>query len=91
MDMSKDTLFRGEFEVVKDLIGAFTDGDASKRMCDKVNKQTNKQTKKQRSLDFPRLKFCFKRRDTILLKKFSLKFLHSEFIQFGLNYCIVMA
>lgn len=36
MDMSKDTLFRGEFEVVKDLIAAFPDGDASKRMCDKV-------------------------------------------------------
>jgi hypothetical protein len=36
MDMSKDTLFRGEFEVVKDLLAAFPDGDASKRMCDKV-------------------------------------------------------
>lgn len=36
MDMSKDTLFRGEFEVVKDLLAAFPDGDASKRECDKV-------------------------------------------------------
>ena len=36
MDMTKDTLFRGEFEVVKDLLGVFTDGEASKRMCDKV-------------------------------------------------------
>jgi hypothetical protein len=36
MDMSKDTLFRGEFEVVKDLLAAFKDGEASKRMCDKV-------------------------------------------------------
>ena len=38
MDMNKDTLFRGEFDVVKDLIGSFEDGEASKRMCDKVKK-----------------------------------------------------
>ncbi len=36
MDMSKDTLFRGEFDVVKDLIASFEDGEAAKRMCDKV-------------------------------------------------------
>jgi hypothetical protein len=37
MDPTKDALFRGEFEVVKELVAAFTDGEASKRMCDKVN------------------------------------------------------
>merc|ERR1712078_289855 len=36
MDPEKDTLFRGEFEVVKELIAAFDDGAASKRECDKV-------------------------------------------------------
>jgi len=36
MDLTKDALFRGEFEVVKELVAAFTDGEASKRMCDKV-------------------------------------------------------
>lgn len=36
IDMTKDALFRGEFEVVKDLMHAFQDGDASKRECDKV-------------------------------------------------------
>ncbi len=36
IDMTKDGLFRGEFEVVKDLFAAFPDGEASKRMCDKV-------------------------------------------------------
>merc|ERR1712039_420622 len=36
IDKSKDTLFRGEFEVVKELIAAFDDGAASKRECDKV-------------------------------------------------------
>merc|ERR1719350_899076 len=36
IDKSKDTLFRGEFEVVKELIAAFEDGAASKRECDKV-------------------------------------------------------
>merc|ERR1739847_57365 len=36
MDPDKDTLFRGEFEVVKKLIGAFEDGPASKAECDKV-------------------------------------------------------
>ncbi len=37
IDMSKDTLFRGEFEVVRELMAAFEDGDASKRECDKVS------------------------------------------------------
>jgi hypothetical protein len=36
IDMTKDALFRGEFEVVKDLLSAFPDGEASKRECDKV-------------------------------------------------------
>lgn len=36
IDMTKDALFRGEFPVVKDLFAAFPDGEASKRMCDKV-------------------------------------------------------
>lgn len=36
IDKSKDTLFRGEFEVVKELIAAFGDGEGSKRECDKV-------------------------------------------------------
>ena len=36
IDKSKDTLFRGEFEVVKEVIAAFEDGAASKRECDKV-------------------------------------------------------
>jgi len=36
MDPEKDTLFRGEFEVVKELIAAFDDGAASKSECDKV-------------------------------------------------------
>merc|ERR1711953_1062928 len=36
IDKSKDTLFRGEFEVVKELIAAFDDGAAAKRECDKA-------------------------------------------------------
>merc|ERR1711964_328939 len=36
MDMNKDALFRGEFEVIKELCAALKDGDASKRECDKV-------------------------------------------------------
>jgi hypothetical protein len=36
IDLTKDTLFRGEFEVVKELIAALPDGEASKRMCDKI-------------------------------------------------------
>merc|ERR1711899_14982 len=36
MDPEKDTLFRGEFEVVKELVAALTDGDGAKRECDKV-------------------------------------------------------
>merc|ERR1719228_2370283 len=34
--MSKDPLFRGEFEVIKELIAELPDGEASKRECDKV-------------------------------------------------------
>merc|ERR1712134_170024 len=36
MDMSKDPLFRGEFEVIKELTAELADGEASKRECDKV-------------------------------------------------------
>merc|ERR1711915_1019551 len=36
MDMSKDPLFRGEFEVIKELMAELPDGEASKRECDKV-------------------------------------------------------
>merc|ERR1712200_124673 len=36
MDMSKAPLFRGEFEVIKELIAELPDGEASKRECDKV-------------------------------------------------------
>merc|ERR1711976_790742 len=36
MDMSKDPLFRGEFEVIKELIAELPDGEASKREADKV-------------------------------------------------------
>merc|ERR1712165_567520 len=36
IDKTKDTLFRGGFEVVKELLAAFEDGAASKRECDKV-------------------------------------------------------
>merc|ERR1712066_333428 len=36
VDPNKDTLFRGEFEVVKELIAAVADGDGAKRECDKV-------------------------------------------------------
>ena len=36
MDMSKDALFRGEFEVIKELMAVLPDGEASKRECDKV-------------------------------------------------------
>merc|ERR1712060_494051 len=36
MDPEKDTLFRGEFEVVKELIAALPAADAAKRECDKV-------------------------------------------------------
>merc|ERR1712038_2129669 len=36
MDMSKDPLFRGEFEVIKELIAELADGEASKRECDKI-------------------------------------------------------
>merc|ERR1739848_55261 len=35
-EKEKDTLFRGEFEVVKELIAAFEDGPAAKAECDKV-------------------------------------------------------
>merc|ERR1711862_323258 len=36
MDPSKDPLFRGEFEVVKQLVGALKDGVGAKNECDKV-------------------------------------------------------
>merc|ERR1712117_109673 len=36
MDMNKDTLFRGEFEVIKELMKVLPDGEAAKRECDKV-------------------------------------------------------
>lgn len=36
LDPKKDTLFRGEFEVVKELIAALPDGAGAKRECDKV-------------------------------------------------------
>merc|ERR1712215_243583 len=36
MDMTKDALFRGEFEVVKELVATLKDGEAAKNICDKV-------------------------------------------------------
>merc|ERR1712111_130165 len=36
MDSKKDALFRGEFEVVKQLVGALKDGVGAKNECDKV-------------------------------------------------------
>merc|ERR1711994_722546 len=36
MDSKKDPLFRGEFEVVKELVNTLTDGTAAKNECDKV-------------------------------------------------------
>merc|ERR1712111_343434 len=36
MDMNKDALFRGEFEVIKQLVGALKDGVGAKNECDKV-------------------------------------------------------
>ena len=37
MDPNKDALFRGEFEVIKELVASLgADGEASKRECDKV-------------------------------------------------------
>merc|ERR1711981_462104 len=36
MDKEKDALFRGEFEVVKELMAALPDGAAAKNECDKV-------------------------------------------------------
>jgi len=36
MNMDKDALFRGEFEVVKKLIATMPDGEAAKNVCDKV-------------------------------------------------------
>merc|ERR1712021_290040 len=36
MDANKDALFRGEFEVIKELCTIIPDGDAAKRECDKV-------------------------------------------------------
>merc|ERR1711950_19083 len=36
MDSKKDPLFRGEFEVIKQLVGALKEGAAAKNECDKV-------------------------------------------------------
>merc|ERR1712244_64490 len=36
MDMKKDPLFRGEFEVVKELVGALKDGVGAKNNADKI-------------------------------------------------------
>merc|ERR1719219_126874 len=36
VDMKKDALFRGEFEVIKELVSIIPDGDAAKRECDKI-------------------------------------------------------
>merc|ERR1711934_525795 len=36
VDMKKDALFRGEFEVIKELCSIIPDGDAAKRECDKI-------------------------------------------------------
>merc|ERR1711892_303531 len=36
MDPAKDPLFRGEFEVVKELVATLKDGEAAKNECDKV-------------------------------------------------------
>merc|ERR1712111_212326 len=36
LEKEKDALFRGEFEVVKELVAALPDGQAAKRECDKV-------------------------------------------------------
>jgi len=36
MDMAKDPLFRGEFEVITELLAALPDGEASKMQCDKI-------------------------------------------------------
>merc|ERR1712121_138900 len=36
MDMKKGALFRGEFEVIKEMVASLTDGEAAKRECDKV-------------------------------------------------------
>ena len=36
MDTAKEPLFRGEFEVIKELLCELPDGDAPKRECDKV-------------------------------------------------------
>ena len=36
MDPNKDALFRGEFEVIKELMSVLPDGEAAKRECDKV-------------------------------------------------------
>merc|ERR1712025_822148 len=36
MDSNKDALFRGEFEVIKELVNVLPGGEAAKRECDKV-------------------------------------------------------
>merc|ERR1719250_131872 len=36
IDMTKDALFRGEFECVKELVATLKDGEGAKKTCDKV-------------------------------------------------------
>merc|ERR1712051_183928 len=36
MDPNKDALFRGEFEVIRELMSVLPDGEAAKNECDKV-------------------------------------------------------
>merc|ERR1719186_348819 len=36
MDMNKEPLFRGDFEVIKELLAALPEAEAAKRECDKV-------------------------------------------------------
>merc|ERR1719483_1721981 len=36
INTNKDALFRGEFEVIKELVKSLPDGEAAKRECDKV-------------------------------------------------------
>merc|ERR1712215_274659 len=46
MDMSKDALFRGEFEVVKELLKTLKNAEAAKNVCDKViDKNGTKKTR----------------------------------------------
>merc|ERR1712088_25701 len=42
LEKDKDALFRGEFEVVRELVAALPEGDAAKRECDKVMDKNQK-------------------------------------------------